>query len=342
MMKLVASAMILLTIIFTPILSFAEKIGRQYMIQGKTMGTYYSLKIVSKKALDISVWQSKVNTQLKELNKKLSMYDPDSELSAFNRHPVQSLMQISQDFFTILSASRTMYHLSNGAWDGTVKPIVDLWGFGSKKKNREVPKAVKINMALSMVGFYNITLPGQHIALKRKNVTLDLGSIAKGYGVDAIARLFLSSNIRNILIEIGGELFASGVNQNGKIWRVGILQPEKTCLKNRLYKIVQLEDRAIATSGSYRNYFEKNGEIYSHIIDPKTGYPVKNQIVSASVISKDCTYADGLATALMVMDLNKGLSLINALEDTECLIIQKKKDAFVSHLSKNFSRYVVD
>lgn len=312
------------------------------MIQGKTMGTYYSLKIISKKALDISVWQSKVNTRLKELNKKLSMYDPDSELSAFNRHPVRSPMQISQDFFTILSASKTIYHLSNGAWDGTVKPVVDLWGFGSRKKNKDVPEAGEINMALSMVGFYNITLLGQHIAIKKKKATLDLGSIAKGYGVDAIARLFLSSDIRNILIEIGGELFASGVNQNGKNWRVGILQPGKTHLKNRLYKTIQLEDRAIATSGNYRNYFEKDGKIYAHIIDPKTGYPVKNQIVSASVISKDCTYADGLATALMVMDVNKGLCLVNALEDTECLIIQKKKDTFVSHLSKNFSRYVVD
>ncbi len=158
--------------------------------------------------------------------------------------------------------------------------------------------------------------------------------------MDAIARLFTASGIHDILVEIGGELYASGINKKGKPWSVGISRPAKAFANQGLYKIVRLKNHAIATSGNYRNFFELNNKTFSHIIDPKTGFPVDNKIVSASVIAKNCTFADGLATALMVMDVQKGIGLVNRLEDTECLIIQKKDQTLVSHVSENFDSFV--
>ena len=231
--------------------------------------------------------------------------------------------------------------MTDGSWDGTVKPLVDLWGFGTKKSIHTIPEADKIALALSKTGFHHIDIKGQQTLLKTADITLDLGSIAKGYGVDALARLFTSSGIHDVLVEIGGELYGSGTNKKGKPWSVGISEPDKQFSNQNLFKIIRLNNHAIATSGNYRNFLEINKKTYSHIIDPKTGFPVDNNIVSASVISKDCTFADGLATALIVMDVQKAIALVNSLEDTECLIIQKKATQFISHTSDNFDRFVV-
>ncbi len=319
----------------------AFKSGRQHTISGKTMGTFYTIKFISRKKESLSLWKKKVDTRLKEVNKKLSMYDPKSELSLFNRHEINKPVNISPDFFSILVTAKKIYHLTGRSWDGTVKPLVDLWGFGTKKRTGTVPGLDTITLALSKTGFNHIDLKEPHTIVKRRAVTLDLGSIAKGYGVDAVATLFTSSGIQDFLVEIGGELYASGKNLNGQSWSVGISRPDKDYAHQGLYKIIRLNNQAIATSGNYRNFFEMNGQTFSHIIDPTTGYPATSQIVSTSVISKDCTFADGLATALMIMDVQEGLKLVNRLEHTECLIIQKKDQTLVNHTSENFDAFVV-
>ena len=319
----------------------ASKFGRQYIISGKTMGTFYTIKFISNKEESLPLWKSKVDNRLREVNKKLSMYDSKSELSLFNRHEVGKSLHISSDFSNILVTGKKLYRLTDGSWDGTVKPLVDLWGFGTKKALDRIPDLDKITLALSKIGFNHIDITVPHTICKKKALTLDLGSIAKGYGVDAIAALFASYGIHDVLVEIGGELVASGKNKKGEYWSIGISRPDKLYASQALYKIVRLENLAIATSGNYRNFFEAEGKTFSHIIDPKTGFPVDNGIVSASVISKDCTFADGLATALMVMDVQKGIKLVNRLENTECLIIQKKDQKLVCHASENFDDFVV-
>jgi thiamine biosynthesis lipoprotein len=159
--------------------------------------------------------------------------------------------------------------------------------------------------------------------------------------VDQIAKLIQDKGIKNYLVEIGGEVYAEGYRKDGGKWRIGINKPEKGTPFNQIYKIVSLYNKAMATSGDYRNFFEKNGKIYSHIIDPKTGYPVSNRVVSVSIIADSCTYADGLATAVMVMGPQKGIDLINRLENIEGLIIVMENDGrLTDHVSKGFDLYL--
>jgi thiamine biosynthesis lipoprotein len=193
---------------------------------------------------------------------------------------------------------------------------------------------------MALTGFQYLVFENNHLKKTKPGITLDLGSIAKGYGVDAVARLLTQSGIDDFLVEIGGELYGSGVNRHKKPWSVGITHPLKTGSNPGLYKVVTLENRAIATSGDYRNFFEIQGKIYSHIIDPKTGFPVDNQVVSASVIADTCTFADALATALMVMDPADSLTLVNRLDDVECLIIQKAPTGFTEFASRHFLTFV--
>lgn len=321
---------------------------KEIQFDGKTMGTTYKIKYLSSDRSSKSAWQKKVEIRLKQVNQHLSMYDPDSEITAFNKGPLGIYKNASDDFFTMVETGRHLYALSNGAWDGTIKPLVDLWGFGTRKQPDTIPSNATISEALLQVGFGHIQIQSPRQIIKNKSVTLDFGSIAKGYGVDAIARLFRDAGITNVLVEIGGELYASGKNKKGKLWTVGISRPDPVLAKQSLYKILRLNNQAIATSGNYRNFYTIEGRTFSHIIDPKTGYPVQNRIVSASVIAKDCTMADGLATALMVMDVQGGLDLINSLDGVECLIVRKKsnpadeKKPYTDYLSDGFQQLVVN
>ncbi|WP_020588345.1 FAD:protein FMN transferase [Desulfobacter curvatus] len=315
--------------------------AQEYVFTGQTMGTTYSIKLISAKPLSKSLWQEKINLRLKQVNARLSMYRKDSELSRFNAAPKDQAFRVSEDFYQVLYQCRTLHALTDGAWDGTVKPLVDLWGFGTQGRRDTPPKPEAIKTALNSIGFNKLTI-GDHVLTKTTSgITLDLGSIAKGYGVDEIARLIREGGIENYLVEIGGELVGAGENKHRKPWIVGIANPKKGFLNAGLYKEVRLDNKAIATSGNYRNYFEKNGHVYSHIISPKTGYPVENAVVSASVISDTCTRADGLATALMVMDTQQALALINSLENTECLIICQDGKKRTALRSSGFKSYEI-
>ena len=312
----------------------------EYTIQGQTMGTFYTVKLVSAKKQSIALWQKKIDTRLAQINAGLSMYDPDSDLSRFNRTGADQPFRMSRDFARIMDTAAAVFTLTNGAWDGTVKPLVDLWGFGTRNPADAPPDPAAVTQALSLTGFQYLVRENNHLTKTKPGITLDLGSIAKGYGVDAIARVLTLSGMDNFLVEIGGELYGSGVNRHKKPWSVGITNPLKTGSDVQFSKVITLENQAIATSGDYRNFFEFRGRVYSHIIDPKTGFPVDNQVVSTSVIAGTCTFADALATALMVMDPAEGLALVNRLEDVECLIIQKKPAGFAESVSQGFPTFV--
>ncbi|MFU8770391.1 MAG: FAD:protein FMN transferase [Desulfotignum sp.] len=315
--------------------------GREYTVQGRTMGTFYTVKLVSAQKQSIDLWQKKIDTRLAQVNAGLSMYDPDSDLSRFNRIEAHQPFRLSNDFARVMDTAWTIFTLTGGAWDGTVKPLVDLWGFGTRQPTDTLPDPAAIAAALSLTGFQHLVRENNLLKKTRPGITLDLGSIAKGYGVDAIAGLLTRSGIDNFLVEIGGELYGSGVNRHGKPWSVGIAHPAPTGPDAGIYKAVALKNRAIATSGDYRNFFEVDGRIYSHIIDPKTGFPVDNQVISASVIAGTCTFADALATGLMVMDPADSLALVNGLEDVACLIIQKTPTGFTEFASRNFHAFVL-
>ncbi|MFZ7125788.1 MAG: FAD:protein FMN transferase [Desulfobacterales bacterium] len=312
---------------------------REVLFEGKTMGTTYHIKVVADYWARTGPVAAAIEARLEAVNDSMSTYRPESEISRFNRlASAGTAFAISEDFNTVMQVARTLHRLTEGAWDGTLDPLVDLWGFGRSEHRPVVPSAEAIQAHLDRVGFDQIDLPKPRTLVKRRPaITLDLASIAKGYGVDAVSGALMELGYTDFLVEIGGEVYASGTRPGGKPWRVGINTPKAEAGFNEVYKAFELTDRAFATSGDYRIFFESNGKHYSHILDPRTGYPVSNGVVSASVAARSCTFADGLATALVVMGAEKGIELVNRLEDVECLIIVQKPDgSLVDHYSKGF------
>lgn len=215
---------------------------------------------------------------------------------------------------------------------------MNLWGFGDAEREKKVPDKSRIESRLSHVSFGSIKIPDKNFLIKTDpEVTLDFGSIAKGYGVDEVADVIREKGYSDFIVEIGGEVYASGNRLDGKSWRVGINMPDINSDSHDVYKVIIISERAVATSGNYRNFFEKQEKVYSHVIDPRTGRPVENGVVSASVIAGSCMYADGLATALMVMGHTKGLEFVDKTKNVECLIIVKEKDgSLTNYFSKHF------
>ena len=313
---------------------------REHLIQGRTMGTTYHIKIVTGYFQGVSGLKEKIEKRLVEINTAMSTYQKDSEISRFNEfNQTGRKFKISEDFYRVMKIAQAIYRLSDGAWDGTVNPLVDLWGFGRGAAKNKVPLGSKISALLSNIGFENIEVlePG-FLLKKRAAVTLDLSSIAKGYGVDQVAATIRKEGFQHYLVEIGGEVFASGYSKDGKLWRIGINRPQADAAFDEVYKIVNLYNRAFATSGDYRNFFVVDGIRYAHIIDPRTGYPISNGVVSVTIIADTCTFADGLATAIMVMGPEKGLDLINRLDAVEGLIIVEQMDgSLADFFSKGFN-----
>lgn len=314
--------------------------AREITLIGKTMGTTYRVKVITVSVIDKVRLKNKIDDRLKRINRSMSTYDPESEISRFNTWKKTARgFAISTDFWTVMEVAQQIYDLTEGAWDGTIAPLINLWGFGSQSSKQIVPTNTAIQKLRPAIGFHLIDLnTNRQLIKKRKSVTLDLASIAKGYGVDVVARLLEALGYKRYLVEIGGETYAAGRRLDDGFWQVGINRPDRKAPFNAIYKVVPLLNRALATSGDYRNYFEVDGKYYSHILDPRTGYPVSNGIVSVSVLADSCTVADGLATGIMVMGVEKGLTLTNRLTRVETLIVVRTKDGRLeNHLSKNFT-----
>ncbi len=262
------------------------------------------------------------------VNKSMSVYSPTSEISVFNRAEKNQVINISPDFYSVMLTGKNLYQITHGAWDATLKPLVDLWGFGTEHQTADLPPPETIREHLERTGFNHIKIYNFPHSLEKRTAgtTLDLGSIAKGFGVDAIAEMMRRKGYDNFLVEIGGEVVAGGEKRSNTPWMVGISRPDKGGNPNAVYTAFPLRNRALATSGDYRNFIVIEGKEYSHIINPATGYPVSNGVVSTSVIADNCTFADGLATALVVMGSVKGVELVNNLKDTECLIVVRSDD----------------
>ena len=326
-------------LIFSVLLSVGCGFQKEVVFSGKTMGTTYHIKVIAglfeiKKDL-----QDKIEMRLEEINRSMSTFRKNSEISRFNAlRRTGEKFYISDDFLYVMTVAKNLYTITEGAWDGTIKPLVKLWGFDNSKNIRKIPGEKEIQTILSNIGFNYIEISANRYLVKRKaSVSLDLASIAKGYAVDQIAMLIRTNGIKNFLVEIGGEIFASGLRKDGKQWKIGINRPHKDAPYDQVYKVLTLQNKAFATSGDYRNYFELDGKRFSHILDPRNGYPVLNGVVSVSILANTCTFADGLATAVMVLGHEKGLELVTRLDFVECLIVVQKNDgALIDYFSEGF------
>lgn len=300
---------------------------KEASFSGRTMGTVYHITVVTGLWTDTGRLKKAVDNRLAGINKSMSTYMPTSEISRFNAvYEAGRGIDASRDFLAVLKVARRIYELTNGAWDGTIWPLVKLWGFNGTEIPQAVPEAGAIKDALACVGFSGIKIETGRVIKEDPCLILDLASIAKGYGVDQVAELLKRKGIADFIVEIGGEVYAAGVKKNGEQWRVGVNVPEDTAQFTDIRRTVTVSDKAVATSGDYRNYVVIDGKKYSHVLNPKTGYPVDNKVASVTVVADSCVMADGLATGLMVMGPETGIPLVESLDDTECLITVRPVD----------------
>ena len=298
------------------------------------MGTSYTIKAV-KRNINTDNTQDSITSILDRINHEMSTYIDTSMISIFNESTIKDSTRVGNDFIHILNKSIYYNDITNGAFDITVKPLVELWGFGAAGSLDSIPTDQEIDNLLSYIGIDNITINKNYLH-KTGDVNIDFSAIAKGYAVDEISSYLNRIDIQNHMVEIGGELKVSGSNRDGNSWLIGLQDPNKNEV-SPLVNII-LTNKGMATSGNYRNYYTVNGKKYAHIISPITGRPIKNNILSVTVISDDCLDADALATALMVMNTDQGLKLIEDLEDTEAFYTLENNKILYSSGFKSFIR----
>lgn len=318
-------------------------------ITGNTMGTTYSIKYVPDKSFNFDLKEA-VDKRLVEINKAVSTYDKESELSELNRTNVtERKIFLSDDLFTPLENAYMVSSMTKGVFDLTIGPLVNLWGFGPDGKRR-VPSQKEINEAKKRVGYRNLfpDLLDFSVIKKKgsKDIYIDLSATAKGYAVDQVSDLlFKEAGIKNFMVEIGGEIKAIGnKGSKDKHWKIGIESPDPNAMNKVIEEVLDLSNIAMATSGNYRNFFEENGKKYSHTIDYKTGKPVDWIMASVTVLDlQSCMNADSLATALMAMGPEKGIEFAKKYKIAAYFIYSengKIDGKFIDFKTKEFDAHI--
>ena len=313
----------------------AEKTTKYHRNEGLIFGTTYH--IIYEYDKDI---HDGIRAKLLEFNSSLSTYEKGSVISKVNRNEAVEL----DDYFTkCFNKAKEISKKTDGAFDMTVAPLVNAWGFGFSKKDSVSQELV--DSLLQYVGMDKINIIDGKVVKKYPEIMLDASAIAKGYGVDVAAEFMEKKDIKNYLVEIGGEMRVKGVNANGVKWRVGIDKPidDPKVLHRKLQEIIQISEGALATSGNYRNFYVKDGKKYAHTIDPKTGYPVQHELLSASVYAPDCMTADAYATAFMVLGLDKAEQIVKDTPGLEAYFIYRSEntDTLQVYYSDGFRNMIV-
>ena len=313
----------------------------QIVLQGHTMGTTYSVKYApGSNTPPATALQAGIENILGMINGSMSNYDPQSELSRFNQSNSTEWLPVSTDLVHVLTQAEQISRLSAGAFDVTVAPLVNIWGFGPQARENALPDLNAIEQAKARVGYKHLHIDtGQNrIRKDRPELSIDLSGIAKGYGVDKLAEFLQAQSISRYLVEIGGELRLKGLNQNQQPWRIAIEEPTPGLRK--IQKIVQLSDQSIATSGNYRNFTQINRQIYSHMLNPASGWPVRHDLASVSVISDTVMQADALATAMQVMGLERAYQLAES-ENIAAFFVTLDGEELIEHSSSAFRQYQI-
>ncbi len=304
--SLLRGALVLL-VLFTAGCSKSSKVQFEYF--GLALGTSFSVKASRLPAgIDLEKLKAQLEARLEEVDRKMSTYLADSELSRFNRSTNTDWQPVSQDLAKVVVAALEVSRWSDGVFDVTVGPLVNLWGFGPDPRRDQAPSDEDIEAAKARVGYENLEARLDPPAMRkhRPDLYVDLSAIAKGFAVDLLGEYLESLGIKDYLVEIGGELRLKGNGPRGGGWRIAIEKPVPK--ERQIEKILTLTDIAVATSGDYRNYFEAGGKRFSHTIDPRTGRPIEHRLASVTVLCHTTMQADALATALMVLGPDAGLA----------------------------------
>ena len=305
--------------------------------KGNTQGTYYYIKYLS---INGQSFQTDIDSILNEIDLSLSIYNNNSLISNIN-----SGDSVKTDFLfnTVFDVSKEINEKTNGAFDPSISPLVNYWGFYNYTGVKEIlVDSTEINNILKNIGFDKIKIKNNLVQLPA-NMSLDFNSIAQGYTVDLIGSYLRKVGVNDFLINVGGENLASGKNQEGDIWKIGIEKPTNKI--NDDYKLIlSLNNKAIATSGNYRKFHKINGKKYSHVIDPLTGYPAYNRLLSVSVIHDDCMIADAYATAFMVMGVKKTKDFIKKNKELQVFLIysSKENEELETYISPSLNNSVID
>ena len=302
---------------------------------GETQGTFYHIKYLIKDGVSL---QPRIENILSSVDSSLSTYVPYSLISKINYRQDNIVDSL---FETVFNCAQLVHKQTEGAFDCSIAPLVNAWGFGFEKKQNL--DSLKIKKILKNIGFDKIYIKNDSLNIP-KNMMIDFNALAQGFTVDLISKFLDDNSITDYLIEIGGELKSKGSNASDKIWRVGVDKPiDEIDLQDRFQFIMKLENKSIATSGNYRKYFEENGKKYSHTISPFNGYPVMNNFLSVSVIHDDCMLADAYATAFMVMGKSKTLKFLDNFPEIEAYIVYTDKNGkFKTYISEKMVSRIIN
>ena len=270
--------------------------------RGSVFGTFYSITYQCDNDL-----QKEIEAELKKVDQALSMFNQESIISKVNRN---EKVDLNEMFLQVITLAQKVSQDTDGAFDITVAPLVNAWGFGFKTGDK--PSGTSIDSLMSTVGYKKISLKGRQLFKENKNTMLDCSAIAKGYGSDVVAAFLKKRGIDNFMVEIGGEVVTQGISEKRVPWRIGVTKPTDDSLSvdNELQTVLNVTNKAMATSGNYRNFYYKDGKKYAHTIDPKTGYPVQHSLLSATVLADNCATADAYATSFMVMGIEKAKGIL--------------------------------
>ncbi|WP_299119633.1 FAD:protein FMN transferase [uncultured Winogradskyella sp.] len=309
-------------------LSCSEEEPKNIKLSGPVFGTGFNIQYYSE---DLINYQKQFDSLFNVVNQSLSTYIPNSDISQLNRNETT---KVDNHFENVFKASKIIYRLTEGVFDPTIGNVVNAWNFGAEK-NKFLTDSTTVDSLMQFVGFNRVGLIDNHIK-KPKETYLEFNAIAKGYGIDVIANFLESKGIENYLVDIGGDLRTSGINfESKKGWTVGIDDPNFDG-RQSYSKVITLKDEAMATSGTYRKFrIDENGNRYAHIINTKTGYPTKTNILSVSVIAPDCMTADGYATAFQAMGIEKVTWFLNSHPELKVYFIYESENKELRTLTLN-------
>lgn len=291
------------------------------------MDTVMTIKLYDKSDEQIL---DKVFSRLEEIESRMSITIKNSDVSKINDNAGIKPVTVNEDTYYVIKEAKHYAEISNGAYDPTIGPLVDLWNIVSGERERDyIPTTEEINEKKSYVNYKNLELlDDNQVFLKEKNMKINLGGIVKGYAADEVKRILTENGVNAAIIDLGGNVFAHGEKTDGSSWNIGIQNPLE--FTGSYLGIIQVKDSSIVTSGDYERFFEYKGKRYHHILDSKTGYPAESGIIGVSVISKKSIDGDALSTTLFVLGLDRGMELVNSLDDVEAIFITKDKSVYLT------------
>lgn len=307
-------------------------------LEGQTMGTYYVVTLFADaEPVDWVQLQQKIDAEFESVNQLMSTYIPDSELMRFNSWNSTQPFLLSEETAEVIAEALRVAEETEGLLDVTIRPLVELWGFGATGRVEQAPSEEQYQQVLPYIGYDKLHLDALWLSKSDPRVSLDLSTIAKGYGVDRVAELLDDLGFTAYLVEVGGDIRLRGPKPDGQPWRIAVERPVSG--EQAVQRIIEFETMALATAGDYRNYFEQDGVRLSHILDPRTGRPIQNRVVSSTVLHASCISADAYSTALMIMDADEAIAFADEL-GLAAFIIVKTEHGFEERSSRAFEPFL--